>query len=151
MRNREQRAQFGRWVVGYVWYVARFHTVRTPKYASKAAVWSPVGVLRLAGRQIAWWWDRCGFLVEQTAVTNNDSMTFFKARKEVNQRRAFRGAVLGAELLGLVVAYVYLYYFAGLLVQLAVLAVAVPLLAHLGRPIDRPIIDRVTQRPRFVK
>lgn len=151
MRNAEQRAQFARWAIGYIWYWGRAHAWRSPKYATKAAVWSPVGVLRLAGRQIAWWWDRSGFQVEQTAVTNNDPMTFFKARKEVNRRRTFRGGVLCGELVALLAAYVYLYYFAGPLVQLAVVAVAVPVLARIGRPADRPIIDRVINGPRFVK
>lgn len=151
MRNAQQRAQFVRWALDFLWYAARFHAWHSPMYAGRALVWAPVGVARLAGRQVAWWWDTTAFRVEQAAVDKDDPATFFKARREGNARRLFRGIVLAAELTAVALAVSYLYAGANRWAQLLTLAVVLPLLARVGRPADKPIIDRVTEGPRFVK
>jgi S-DNA-T family DNA segregation ATPase FtsK/SpoIIIE len=151
VRNQQQRVAFVRWLVDYTWYGLRLHLFHSPKYLGKTAWYAPVGVLRLLGRLFGWWFDAHGFRIEQEAVNVNDSMTFFKARREVNARRLFRGIILGAGVVGLLVAYFCLRIWAPWWAQAGVLVVAVSALARAGRPAGKPIIDRITEGPAFVK
>jgi S-DNA-T family DNA segregation ATPase FtsK/SpoIIIE len=151
LRNQEQRIAFLHWLVDYTWYAARLHAFHSPKYLGKTAFYTPVGAGRLLWRLFGWWFDTHGFRVEQAAVNTNDPMTFFKARREVNARRQFRGIIIGAVALALAVAVMSLHAFAPLWAQLLAAAVVVPTLARAGRPQGKPIIDRLTTAPGFVK
>jgi S-DNA-T family DNA segregation ATPase FtsK/SpoIIIE len=150
-RNQQQRIQVLRWAVGYAWYAARFHAVRSPKYLVKVAGYAPLGGGRLAWRLIGWWLDFHTLTLEQSAITTDDQMGFHKARKEGNARRAFRGTVLAACLIAAVIGVACLRVFAPLWAQLAVVATVVPWLAHVGRPLSKPIVDRVTVGSKFIK
>lgn len=151
MRNTQQRAQFARWALDYLWYSMRQHAWRSPKYIGKASWYAPIGVARTMWKLFAWWFDTHGFRIEQEAVNSNDPMTFFKARREVNARRQFRGIIVGLGVALLVTGYLAARVWAPTWAQMLALAALIPTLAHFGRPIDRPIIDRVTTGPRFVK
>lgn len=151
LRNQEQRLAFLRWLADYAWYVTRFHTVRTPKYAAKVGLFAPVGVARGSWFLLRWWLDFNALRTEQAAVNTDDSATFFKARREGNTRRYFRGMILLGGLLALVVVYACLRTFAPLAVQIAAGLVGAAGLAHFGRPATRPIVDRVTLGPTLVK
>jgi DNA segregation ATPase FtsK/SpoIIIE, S-DNA-T family len=151
LRNGEQRAAFARETVRFVAYVLTFHTVRLPKYAVLAAVYAPWGVLRLAGRQISWWWVMEQHSVRQHAASKNDAEMWMKLHREAKRTRAGRGMWLAGEALALLVAVTMLRVAAPLLVQVAVVAVATPVLARYGRPAGRPITDRVYAGPRFTR
>jgi S-DNA-T family DNA segregation ATPase FtsK/SpoIIIE len=114
-------------------YHTVWHGVRVPQYTGLGLLYAPVGLLRVAWLLIAWWLDLRSLSVEQEAVTTGDSMTFFKARREGNGRRAFRGIVLATCLFTLVAAGTTLHVFTPAWVQAIVVLTAVPPLAHYGR------------------
>ena len=41
---------------GEQWHKTRWHGFRAPMYLVLTIAWALVGVLRLAGRGIGWWW-----------------------------------------------------------------------------------------------
>jgi S-DNA-T family DNA segregation ATPase FtsK/SpoIIIE len=149
-RNRDQRRQVLRWMVWYAWYQTRFHAVRTPRYAGKAAVYAPLGAARLAGRQVRWWWLLEQHQLRQDAARRNDVDAWLKLHREAKHTRAWRGSVLLAELVVLAVAAVVLALVPWWTAVLAALAAA-PVLARAGRPADKPITDRVSTGPRFTR
>jgi DNA segregation ATPase FtsK/SpoIIIE, S-DNA-T family len=134
---------------GRSWHRARYHGLRSPRYLVLALCWAVVGLFTLIGRQLRWW-----FLLEQHALrskaaASGDSKEWLKLHQEARQTRKVRGYVLAAELAVITISVVLLAtiapWWAGVLAGLA----AVPLLAHLGRPADRPIISPAVVAPRF--
>jgi DNA segregation ATPase FtsK/SpoIIIE, S-DNA-T family len=132
-------------------YVTAYHTVRVPKYAAKMALWAPVGVLRGTGRAVHWAtaeegnWD-----LRQAAATTGDAATWLKldARRQHQSRwrwwmLAFGTAALVAAVIVVAAGPPWWRY--------AALAAALPVLARLGRPADKPITDRVMEGSRYRK
>jgi S-DNA-T family DNA segregation ATPase FtsK/SpoIIIE len=150
-RNRNQRRQVLRWMAWYAGYLARFHGLRTPKYAGKAALWAPVGAVRLVGRQVRWWWLLEQHQLRQDAARRNDVDAYLKLHQEAKATRAWRGGVLAVEAVALTVAGVLLATVAPWWLVAPVVLVAVLVLARLGRPADKPITDRVSTGPQFTK
>jgi hypothetical protein len=137
-------------MAGRTAYRASYHVLRSPRYALLAACWSVVGLVRLVGRQVAWWWLLEQHQLRQQAAGKGDSDTYLKLAKEARKVRAVRGRWLLLELVGLVVAAGVLLYVAPWWAKWLALAAAVPVLAHVGRPIDKPIVSAavVTHRHR---
>jgi S-DNA-T family DNA segregation ATPase FtsK/SpoIIIE len=128
---------------------AGYHGVRLPLYVPLAAFWALVGVFRLIGRQVRWWWLLEQHSLRQEAANRNDSDAWHKLHREAKATRAWRGIVLLGELVALVVAVLLLRYLAPWWVTALVVAAAVPGLARLGRPVDRPILQPAVVTPRF--
>jgi DNA segregation ATPase FtsK/SpoIIIE, S-DNA-T family len=126
-----------------------FHAVRLPFWYLPASLfWSVWALFKLAGSQIRWWWGvDGGFSLMQECASNNDPMTWSKLRRPVDRKRSSRGMFLLAELVAVAVTVLVVLH-QPLLVQLLVLAVLVPVLAHYGRPADRPIISAAVVTPR---
>ncbi len=150
-RNRDQRRQVLRWMAWYGSYLARFHAVRTPKYAGKTALWAPVGVARLLGRQLRWWWHPELSSMLQHAARTNDIDRGVLVHQKVSAARANRGYVLLAELVAVVAAGALLATVAPWWASVLLALVVAPALARLGRPADKPITDRVSTGPQFTK
>jgi S-DNA-T family DNA segregation ATPase FtsK/SpoIIIE len=125
-----------------------FHGVRSPLYLILALWWAVVGVFRLAGRQVSWWWVSETDLLRSAAVANQDAREWMRLHREAKETRLIRGIVLAAEVAGLSVGCVVLAVVPWW-ARLAVAAVLVPVLARIGRPDDRPIIASATTEPRF--
>ena len=134
----------GRWVG----HRSAFHGVRSPLYLILALWWAVVGVFRLAGRQVSWWWVAETDLLRSAAVANSDAREWMRLHREAKETRLIRGIVLAAEVAALAVGCVVLAavpWWA----RLAVAVIVVPVLARIGRPDDRPIIASATTEPRF--
>lgn len=134
------------------WYTARFHAVRSPKYAAKTALWAPVGAARLLGRVGRWAASTEGtWALMQAAANKNDPQAWLqldKARAKHAVRRwpvVALGALVGLAAVALLLALTPAW------AHLAAAVAAVVLLARAGHPADRPITDRVTAGKRFVK
>jgi DNA segregation ATPase FtsK/SpoIIIE, S-DNA-T family len=115
----------------------------------QALFWAVIGLFRLIGRQLRWWWLSEQYGLRQAAADANDPQTWYKLHREVKATRAWRGVVLLGELavlgLGGPVAYALAPWWA---VALA-LAVIVPGLARIGRPVDRPILTPAVVEGRY--
>lgn len=126
-----------------------YHGLRVPRYLLLVGVWALVGVVRIAGKQIRWWWLLEAHQLRQEAANANDPQTWLKLHNEGRKTRSWRGIVLLGQVLAL----------AAVIATLAVLdewwawagfaAVIAPLLAHHGRPADRPIVTPAIVIPRF--
>ncbi|MEV6306091.1 cell division protein FtsK [Actinoplanes sp. NPDC051861] len=130
-------------------YRIGFHALRSPWYALLASFWSIVGLFRLLGRQIKWWWVTEQYGLRQAAADGNDPAMWLKLHREVKATRLWRGIVLLAGLLTAVIGGPVLYATAPTWALLLVGAGLVAFLAHVGRPEDRPIITPATVAGRF--
>lgn len=130
---------------------AGYHAARSPLYFLLAVFWALVGVFRLVGRQLSWWWQPDAVRLESQAANDNDALTWSKVRKEAHARRAFRGPVLLLELAAVAAGAAALWLLAPRWLVFLLVLVGVPLLARLGRPVGKPIIGSATVTPRFRK
>ncbi|MEV6630075.1 cell division protein FtsK [Actinoplanes sp. NPDC051470] len=130
-------------------YRAGFHALRSPWYAALATFWAVVGVFRLTGRQLKWWWVTEQYGLRQAAADANDPQMWLKLHREVKATRMWRGLVLLAELLTAAIGGPILYATAPTWALGLCLAVVVVFLAHIGRPEDRRIITPATVAGRF--
>src|SRR6266545_1712041 len=142
-----------RYGLGVGWYHSRFHALRSPWYAVQALFWSVVGVFRLIGRQLTWWWVTEQTGLRQKAADEQDWQAWLKLHREVKATRAWRFFVLLCELLMLVFLAPALYVLAPAWAVALVAVVGVVGLARLGRPADRPVPadqpgHRATRLPR---
>lgn len=130
-------------------YRARFHGIRSPIYLFWALVWSAVGAFKVFKRQIRWWWLLEAVALEQLAASKNDPDSWHKIHREAKTTRSWRGGMLLTELVALAVAVCLLRWVAPWWATAAVLLVAVPSLAHFGRPDTKPILSPAIVTPRF--
>ncbi|MDQ7910800.1 cell division protein FtsK [Phytohabitans sp. ZYX-F-186] len=123
-------------------YRALYHGWRLPViYVPLALLWSTVGLLKVAGRQIRWWWVLEQHRLRQEAATRNDPATWLLLHREARHTRAWRGSVLASEAIAVLAALGLLWWLAPWWLQLLAAAVAVCGLAHYGRPVDKPIVS----------
>ncbi|GAB7049511.1 cell division protein FtsK [Catenuloplanes indicus] len=132
-------------------YVLAYHAVRMPKYAGKATFYAPIGVFRGTGRLYAWAmaeegnWD-----LRQAAASRGDADAWLKLDARRQRQSVWRWWVVGgigfAGLAGTIVLAFGPWWW-----QVFAAAIAVPLLARVGRPADKPITDRVVQGNRYRK
>ncbi|WP_030439844.1 hypothetical protein [Actinoplanes subtropicus] len=134
---------------GVGWYHARFHAVRSPWYLIQVAFWGTYGLVKLAGRQIKWWWLTEQTGLRQRAADDQDWQAWHKLHREVKATRAWRFTVLAGELLALVLLGPFVWVTAPWWVLYPALAAAVAGLARLGRPVDRPIVSAAVVTGRF--
>ncbi|GIH27936.1 cell division protein FtsK [Acrocarpospora phusangensis] len=131
-------------------YVAGFHAVRSPWYAVQALWWALVGLVRLIGRQLSWWWVAETYPLVQQAARDNDPAMWLKLHREGKATRRLRFWALLGQLL--VLAAVAALFWSGRVpgpVWAISAVVAVMLLARLGRPAGRAIVPPVLTTPRF--
>ncbi|MQA96599.1 MAG: cell division protein FtsK [Streptosporangiales bacterium] len=128
---------------------AAFHGLRLPRYALLALLWGSVGVLRLTGRVIAWWWLPNSDFLMSTAAARGDSREWLKILRETKWTRRVRGIGLAFALFATLIGGWVLAALAPGWVWAVLAALALPGLAHLGRPQDRPIIVPAMTVPRF--
>jgi S-DNA-T family DNA segregation ATPase FtsK/SpoIIIE len=120
--------------------IALYHLVRVPLRLWRTAKWAPVGAARLEYTQLTWWWVTEQAYLRHEAVAANDPRTWQALHKHAREVRLVRGIALAAEHVALFLAAAALTSYAPLL-WIPAGAAALPLLAWVGRPADRPILD----------
>lgn len=129
---------------GRLGYIAGYHGLRLlPIYTPQALFWAVIGVFRIILRQLRWWWLNEAYLLEQAAASRNDKdagKDWRQTHEQAKNTRRFRGVVLGGQLVAVTVGVVAVVH-ATLWIQVAAAVIVVPLLAHFGRPVDRPIVS----------
>jgi len=150
-RNPEQRRQMVKYAAGTAGYHAAFHATRTPKYLAKVLLYSPIGAVRGLWRVAVWTFDLHSWSIRQHAASRNavdDYLALSRHRDQRVSRRLWATGPAAAVLLVAVLALVFLAPRWALWLTLG--AAAVPL-AWLGRPKDKPILDRVVVGERFTR
>jgi S-DNA-T family DNA segregation ATPase FtsK/SpoIIIE len=128
---------------------AAYHALRSPGYLLSAVGWAVIGLARVIGAQLRWWWLSEQGRLRSAAVLAGDAQAWVKLHETAKATRRTRGLVLVAEVVAIVIASVVLVHLR-LWWPWAVAAVLVlPLLAHHGRPADKPIIRTAVVSPRF--
>jgi hypothetical protein len=126
---------------------ALFHSIRSPKYLAMSVWWACVGVLAIADRQRKWWWVTEQSFLRSKQVVEGNSPEWRSLHTHVRKVRSWRGAVLGAELFALVLAGILIAAFCPWWAWLIVAVVAMPPLAHAGRPAHLPILKSAVTTP----
>ncbi len=141
LRSRSEAVSTLKWVSAHYAYVAGYQATRTPKYAAKLAARSPQGAARLIRSAVRWTFDLEGIPVRLAAVQKADAESYLKLSRQRDSRVRLRVWVAGLALVTAVIAGILLAG-APTVVQWAALALALAALGSLGRPADRPLIDR---------
>ena len=131
------------------WHRARYHGLRSPVYLVLAVVWAIVGLVRLAARQVAWWWMAEAHPLKSEAVIAGDSREYMKLHKESKEVRKNRGITLLIELAAVAAAVAVLARWGPWWSWLAAGACVLPLLARAGRPEGRRIIGTAIVPPNY--
>jgi S-DNA-T family DNA segregation ATPase FtsK/SpoIIIE len=138
-------------VGGRHWHIARYHGLRSPVYLLAALAWAVVGVLRVLGRQLRWWWVAEQHALRSGAAASGDSREWMKLHREAKETRRVRGLILAGETAVLALAAVAMWRYAPWWAWALLAALALVLLARAGRPADRRIIGTAVVAPRFRK
>lgn len=130
-------------------YRTGVHVVRSPWYLLAGTFWALIGVFRVCGRQLRWAWHPEMSALLQEAASKNDLHAGPVIERQLAQRRKARGMVLLAELVGMLIPGLVVWLVAPRWVLLLAVVCAVPVLAHVGRPNDRPIVSTAVVVPKF--
>ncbi|XTZ17024.1 hypothetical protein ACQSSU_06505 [Micromonospora echinospora] len=153
MRSPDQRRQVARWTAGHAAYLVGLHLWKSPKYLGLALLYAPRGAYRLVAGPVRWATAEEGnWHLRQQAANHNDPQTWMQLDRVRERQSGWRWWVVGGGASATTIACGVLSSPIApqwLLPTLA--AAALPVLARLGRPADRPIIDRVQIGPKFVR
>jgi S-DNA-T family DNA segregation ATPase FtsK/SpoIIIE len=159
MASRAAARGTARWTGREVRYYAAFHALRAPKYAAKTAVYAPAGAARTVGRLVRWASAEDGnWQLRQAAASRNDAGTWLKLDARRQRQARWRWwlagpalAAIGIGVLVVVSGHAPIVGPVPLVWRAAAILAALPVLARLGRPADKPITDRVTQAGAYRK
>lgn len=150
LRGWDNIRSFARYHTGLNARRVGYHAARTLQiYLPLMLFWSVVGVFRILGRQLRWWWHRELSALEQEAAAKGDLVTGPRIAEQAREARRARGIFLLAELVALLTAGLLLWFAAPRWATYAVAAVALPWLAHVGRPVTAPIVRPAVVTHRF--
>lgn len=150
LKSKQQRRQLSGWAIRYGGHTALYHLTRSPKYLVKTVLYGTRGTFVGMGKAVRWGFDLEGVGIRQSAASRNDVDDYLKLSRQRDGRVAWRGWVLAAAALALLVG-VLVVVFSPRWIQVVVVATLLPLLARFGRPQERPILDRVTYGEQFRK
>ncbi|MBB2909149.1 S-DNA-T family DNA segregation ATPase FtsK/SpoIIIE [Streptosporangium becharense] len=150
LRSRTDAIETLRWAGEYAAYVAGYQLARTPLYAGRLAVRAPRGLARLVAGMVRWTFDLEGEPVRLSAVQKADPEAYLKLSRQRDSRVRLRVWVSGAALVTLLIASIIVAS-VPTAAQWTALAVAVAVLGVIGRPADRPLIDRAVIPTRVEK
>ncbi|MBL7494860.1 cell division protein FtsK [Frankia sp. CNm7] len=139
----------GRWV-----HASAYHAVRVPWYAVVIARAAVIGIGRLTVRFARWWTHAESAPVRQAAADGRDAATWLRLDREVRATRRGRSLLVGAAVVGALVALAVLTPAYGALSGPERVVLWLPLvaaLAYAGRPAGRPLIAAAIVAPRFRK
>jgi S-DNA-T family DNA segregation ATPase FtsK/SpoIIIE len=154
LRSKAGRHAMAQWAITFVGYTLAIHASRSPWYAVKATWYAPIGAGKLVGKTVHWGLDMEGWGIRQSTANRGDHQAvkdYLDLSRQRDRRVSGRMWLLLPGILLLVVLVGLLAFVAPWWAQLLAVAVAVPVLAHQGRPIDSPIIDRVFTGERFIR
>ncbi|MEV4581856.1 cell division protein FtsK [Nonomuraea jabiensis] len=141
LRSRAEATDTLRWVGLHYAHVSGYQLARTPLYAGRLALRAPRGFVRLVGGMVRWTFDLEGEPVRVAAVQKADPENYLKLSRQRDSRVRLRVWITGLALVTLLIAAIVVANQPSA-VQWAALAAALALLGILGKPADRPLINR---------
>jgi DNA segregation ATPase FtsK/SpoIIIE, S-DNA-T family len=139
LRTREGRRKHLRWHAHRVRHHVLYHGVRSPRRFVLMIGWAFVGIARIVYAQLGWWWVSEQAYLRHDAAASGDAQKWLNLHKHVREVRLVRGLALLGEVLALVLTGAAVTTYMPLL-WTGIGLVAVPLLAWIGRPDDKPIV-----------
>lgn len=137
--------------LGRAGHVAAFHVVRSPWYGVQLAYFAGRGMFRLAGNQIAWWWVRNAFALEQHAADTKELKEWEKIHRQIKATRLWRGLVLAGQMIALLIGLPVVWATVPTLYLAAAILAVVLVFGHYGRPVGRTIIGTAVVTARYRK
>ncbi|MCA2229958.1 cell division protein FtsK [Nonomuraea aurantiaca] len=141
LRSRTEAVETVEWIGLHYLHVAGYQVCRVPLYGGRLTARAPRGFLRLVGGVIKWTFDLEGEPVRLAAVQKADPEAYLKLSRQRDSRVRLRTLVFIAALVTLLIAGVIVADQTDP-VQWMALAVAIATLGILGKPADRPLINR---------
>lgn len=139
LRTRDGIKKAAGWHYRKARHLTLYHGVRSPWRLLLALWWAGVGLLRIVYAQLGWWWVSEQTFLRHKAAADGDAGKWLALSKHGREVRLVRGLVLLAELAALAAGGLLLSR-ASALLWVPVALAAVPLLAWIGRPDDKPIM-----------
>ncbi|MBB6350904.1 S-DNA-T family DNA segregation ATPase FtsK/SpoIIIE [Nonomuraea muscovyensis] len=141
LRSRTEAIQTLKWVSLHYLHVAGYQVVRLPLYGGRLTARAPRGLLHLVGGIVKWTFDLEGEPVRLAAVQKADPEVYLKLSRQRDSRVRLRVLISSAALVTLLVVGLMMAEQTTTM-QWAAFAVAIAALGILGKPADRPLIDR---------
>jgi S-DNA-T family DNA segregation ATPase FtsK/SpoIIIE len=151
MRSRGGRSAFLGQMWRLFWYAVGKHSWNSPKYLCKVLIYAPWGLLVLAGRQVRWAVNPVLTGATNGALQAGEHQVAMHGQDKAAASRKARFASLLVELLAVAAAALAVRYAAPWWAQAIAATAAALLLARVGRPADKPIIEHVTVGRRFTR
>ena len=139
LRTRAGIAKTAKWHVKRARHHGAYHGVRLPVRITVTVAWAGVGLVRIVFAQVAWGWCAEQTYLRHQAAADGDAGKWLALHKHVREVRVIRGLLLLGEAIGLSIGGAVLSSYSELL-WIPVGLVAVPVLAWIGRPDDKPIV-----------
>ncbi|MER6950441.1 cell division protein FtsK [Nonomuraea sp. NPDC000554] len=150
LRSRAEAVETLRWISLHYLHVAGYQVARLPLYGGRLTARAPRGLLRMVGGVVKWTFDLEGEPVRLAAVQKADPEVYLKLSRQRDSRVRLRVLVSSAALVTLLLASIMTAE-QTTTVQWAALAVAIAALGILGKPADRPLINRAVVPSRVEK
>ncbi|GII01740.1 cell division protein FtsK [Planobispora takensis] len=150
LRSRTEAIETLKWAGEYAAYVTGYQLARTPLYATRLTLRAPRGLARLVYGMTRWTLDLEGEPVRLATVVKADPESYLKLSRQRDSRVRLRVWVSGAALVTLLIASLMVAS-APTAAQWTALAAAIAVLGIVGRPADRPLIDRAVLPTRVEK
>lgn len=151
MRNSQQRRAFARETRRFIGYYIGFHTFKSPRYLGRVLLYAPVGLWLFFYRQLRWAAHPEYSALVNISINKKDAAIGLQAQQRRDKKSGPRFLLLGFEAVALIVLGFMLALAATTLVQVIAALIAAPLLAKLGTPADKPLLDRVYEGPKFTR
>jgi S-DNA-T family DNA segregation ATPase FtsK/SpoIIIE len=142
--------EVARWAAGFVAHTSAYHLTRTPVYAGRLVARAPRGAARVTGGWLRWLLDIEGEPVRQATVRAQDAEAYLKLARQRDRRVRWRATLTCLLLVALAGAIIGLAL-APPGTRWAVLALLTAALGMVGRPADRPLLDRAVVVPRAAR
>ncbi|YCK32889.1 cell division protein FtsK [Actinomadura sp. ATCC 39365] len=141
LRSRSEAVETIRWASLHYLHVACYQTLRAPLYAGRLTARAPRGFVRLVNGMARWTFDLEGEPARVAAVRKSDYEGYLKLSRQRDSRVRLRVWITGTILIALLVLAIVAANEPSA-ARWGALAVAMALLGLLGKPADRPLINR---------
>ncbi|KAB8190588.1 cell division protein FtsK [Nonomuraea phyllanthi] len=141
LRSRAEAIETLRWAGLHYAHVAGYQLLRTPLYAGRLTARAPRGLVRLVSGLVRWTFDLEGEPARMAAVRKSDYEGYLKLSRQRDVRVRLRVWITGTILVTLLILAIITVN-QPTAAQWGLLAVAMAVLGILGKPSDRPLINR---------